>query len=626
MAEITDTFSEPFFGSAGSPGLSSQFGANVVGVAGRPYLIDSTNGRYNRRSLAVVQQRNTSDQRDILLLPQDIWRQSVESWHYGAGQDNQDRNESFPYRFKDSFGVDPWTRYEMTLLPATEQLGGASATYTGNVWLTLHESELIVVNDDSLYFYDTLSASAVAVSTVVPDAGNEIIDIADDGHVITTLHANGDIWKTVAGVGSTLHKNLPGSVSIEWEKDYLILCQNNQLKDATDSSSPHLIYTHPDTAYRWVSFASGRSAIYALGGIGDRWNVHRMTIQEDGSDFQTAIVAATLPDGEIGYSIDEYLGFIFIGTNKGVRMASQESDGSLTLGPIIPTTQPVRCFEGQDRFVWYGISEMDPKFTAIDNEVIPAGPVCGLGRLDLQTFTVTALTPAYANDLFTANESNKNVQSVLTYQGKRVFSVTGGGVYFESDNKVPSGWLEQGKMSFSVEDNKAALYQQAKWIPGCAGRLFLDIAFDANAYGRYARLQITSSNNRSDNLSLQGTQFSLLDLRFVMNRCPINNTIAPRITRWEFRSSPIKGKASRWEVPIMNYEELEINGVKYTRDVTSELDFLMNLVESGTVFTYQESGRQYQVHARDFVWQPESLSLSGKGWQGTYTLVIEEVQ
>jgi hypothetical protein len=477
-----------------------------------------------------------------------------------------------------------------------------------------------------LFIYNDLSASAVAVSTIVPSAGNEIIDIADDGHVITTLHANGDIWKTDVGSAPVLHKNRSGAYSIAWEKDYLILNENNELRDATGSSTPVLIYTHPETAYRWVSYASGRSAIYALGGIGDQYHVHRIMIQEDGSAFATAIVAATLPDGEIGYSIDEYLGFIFIGTNKGVRMASQESDGSLTLGPIVPTAQPVRCFEGQDRFVWYGVSEMDPKFVAIDNEVIPSGPVCGLGRLDLQTFTVTALTPAYANDLFTSNESNKNVQSVVTFQGKRVFSVTGGGVYFESDNKVPSGWLEQGKMSFSVEDNKAALYQQAKWIPGCAGRLFLDIAFDAATYGRYARLTINSTNNRSDNLSLRGTQFSLLDLRFVMNRCPINNTIAPRVTRWEFRSSPIKGKASRWEVPIMNYEEIEINGVKYTRNVTSELDFLMNLVESGTVFTYQESGRSYQVHARDFVWQPESLSLSGKGWQGTYTLVIEEVQ
>ena len=78
MAEITDTFSEPYFG--GADGVSTQsLPANVVGVAGRGYLVDTTGGRYNRRGVAVVQQRNTSDQRDILLLPQDIWRQSFES-------------------------------------------------------------------------------------------------------------------------------------------------------------------------------------------------------------------------------------------------------------------------------------------------------------------------------------------------------------------------------------------------------------------------------------------------------------------------------------------------------------------------------------------------------------------
>jgi len=624
MAEITDTFSEPFYGSSSSSSLSSSFGANVVGIAGRPYLIDNTGGKYNRRALAVVQQRNTSDQRDILLLPQDIWRQSVSSWHFGAGQDNQDRDESFPYRFKDSFGVDPWTRYEMTLLPETLQLGGSANTFTGNVWLTLHNDELIVVNDDTLYYYNDLSASATAVSAIVPDAGNPIIDIADAGHIITTLHADGKVYKTNSV--STLFKTLPGAYSVAWEKDYLIINVDNTLNDATGGGAPSLIYTHPDDDYRWESYASGQSCIYALGGLGDRYQVHRIMIQEDGTSFTTAIVAATLPDGEIGYSIHEYLGFIFIGTNKGVRMAAQNADGSLTLGPIIPTTQPVRCFEGQDRFVWYGNSEIDPLYSAIDDEVFPSGVVCGLGRLDLTTFTVTELTPAYANDLYTANESGKEVRSVVTFRGKRVFSVAGGGVYFEGDNKVQSGWLTQGKMSFSVEDLKAALYQQAKWIPGCAGKLYLDIAFDAATYGRYARLTIDPTNNRSDNLSLRGTQFSLLDLRFVMNRCPINNTVAPRVTRWEFRSSPIKGRASRWEVPVLNFEEIEINGVKYTRNVASEVDTLMNLVETGQVFTYQESGRSYQVHARDFLWQPETLSPSGKGWQGTFTLVIEEVQ
>ena len=623
MAEITDTFAEPFFG--GSDGISSQsVPANVVGLNGRGYLVDTTGGRYNRRGVAVVQQRNTSDQRDILLLPQDIWRQSFESWHSGAGQANQDRNDSIPSRFRDSFGVDPWTKYEFSLLPATEQLGGASATYTGDVFLTLHDGELIVVNDDSLYFYDTLSASAVAVSTVVPDAANAIIDIADDGHIITTLHANGDVYKTDGSV-STLHKSLPGTSFVEWVKDYLILGDENELKDATGSSTPTLIYTHPDTDFRWVDACPGRNVIYVLGGIGERYVVHRVTINEDGTAFNTAIVAVTLPDGEVGYSIGEYLGFIFIGTNKGVRMASMESDGSLTLGATIPTAQPVRCFEGEDRFVWFGNSEIDPVYDPLGDETLPSGVVCGLGRMDLTTFTVTALTPAYANDLFTANESGKNVESVVTFQGKRVFSVSGGGVYFESDDKVPSGWLTQGVMSFSVEDDKSALYQQAKWIPGCAGKLYLDIAFDSATYGRYGRLTVTEGSTRSDNLSLRGTTFSAVEVRFTVNRCPINNSNAPRVTRWELRASPVKGRASRWEVPIMNYEEIEINGVKYTRDVKSELDALMNLVQSGTVFTYQESGQAYQVHARDFVWQPEKLSSNGKGWQGVYTMVVEEV-
>jgi hypothetical protein len=624
MAEITDTFSEPFYGSSSTSSLSSDFGANVVGIAGRPYLIDNTGGKYNRRALAVVQQRNTSDQRDILLLPQDIWRQSVSSWHYGAGQANQDRDEAFPARFYESFGIDPWTRYEMTLLPETLQLGGSANTFTGDVWLTLHDDELIVVNDESLYFYNELAASAVAVSTIVPAAGNPIISIADNGHIITTLHANGDIYKTNST--STLFKTLSGANSLEWVKDYLIVGHANVLKNATGGGAPTTIYTHPDSDYRWVDYAPGRSAIYALGGIGNRYQVHRIMINEDGTDFVTAIVAATLPDGEIGYSIGEYLGYIFIGTNHGIRMAEMNSDGSLTLGPQIPTAQAVKCFEGEERFVWFGNSEIDPKYTPIDDEVFPSGVVCGLGRMDLTQFTVGPLSPAYANDLFTSNESGKHVNSVLTYLDKRVFTVSGGGVYFEGENKVPSGWLTQGKMSFSVEDLKAALYQQAKWEPGCAGKLYLDIAFDAATYGRYARLTISPNNNRSDNLSLRGTQFSLLDLRMVINRCPTDNTVAPRITRWEFRSSPIKGRASRWEVPILNFEEIEINGVKYTRNVANEVDTLMNLVESGQVFTYQESGRSYQVHARDFLWQPETLSPSGKGWQGTFTIVIEEVQ
>ena len=75
----------------------------------------------------------------------------------------------------------------------------------------------------------------------------------------------------------------------------------------------------------------------------------------------------------------------------------------------------------------------------------------------------------------------------------------------------------------------------------------------------------------------------------------------------------------------MNYQELDINGSKVIRNPTDELEFLMNLVQSGRLFFYQESGNVYTVHATGFEWQPETLATGGLGWQGTYVLKIEEI-
>jgi len=247
-----------------------------------------------------------------------------------------------------------------------------------------------------------------------------------------------------------------------------------------------------------------------------------------------------------------------------------------------------------------------------------------LGRLDLTTFTTTALTPAYANDLVAESESGKKVQSVVTWNGIKVFSVNGGGVYYETSNKMANGYMTQGIMSFSVEDLKNGLYQQAKWLPGY-GKIALDLAFDSSGFARYANLTVLPTNMRSDNVSLRGVQFSRVNARYVLFRDTTNATRGPTLTRWELRSTPVRGAASRWQVPVMNYDTLEIDGVAYPRDVVAELDLLMALVEQGGVFVYQEAGRSYQVHARDFEWRPEKVSGSGRGWQGVFVIVVEEV-
>ena len=69
--EITDDFDQPYY--TATAGLPSSFSPSVIGVNGVPYLIDNKSGAYRRQGFDVVQQRNVNDQRDVLLLPQDVW-------------------------------------------------------------------------------------------------------------------------------------------------------------------------------------------------------------------------------------------------------------------------------------------------------------------------------------------------------------------------------------------------------------------------------------------------------------------------------------------------------------------------------------------------------------------------
>lgn len=623
MTQITQQFDEPFYGSTSSNAGVANLGGSLVAVDGVVYPIDTASNKYTQRAIDVVQQRNTTDNRDVLLLPQNIWRQQVSGWHSGAGQSNMDRDDAIQSRYEDSFGVDPWTKWQLNLLPETLPLRAT----TGQTFLTLNSGYLVVVEDTTTYWYSdfgTLSASP----SIGPDT---VIDIADRGATVLALNDNGYIYELTGPTGTAAqyyNAQLSGANMIAWEKDYLLCGHQNVLKWVKTGNQVETIYTHPDSEFRWESACGGPQAIYVLGGYGDQSVVHKVTIKDDGTGLNPAIVAARLPDGEVGYKIESYLGYIFIGTNKGVRMATPDGNGDLTLGSLIPTDEPVRAFEGQDRFMWYGLSSMTCGYTAVNSDEVtefPTSPVPGIGRMDLSTFTTGILTPAYANDIAVWDEAAAPVKSIVTFLDKRVFSVDGVGVFYEGVDKVPAGYMQQGVMSFSVEDLKSALYMQAKWVPDCQGRLLIDLSYDSSSYSRFAKITVTPTSIRSDNINLYGTQFSRVNMRMVMVRCPIDNTKGPIPTRWELRAFPVKGKASRWEVPLIIADEVDINGMVQARRPTDDKNRLVDLIQNGGVFQYQESGQSYQVLAREFLWLPERLSTTGNGWQGTFLIVLEEV-
>ena len=632
MAEITKQFDEPYYGDGGvGPSPLSNFSPSVVGIAGVPYLLDTESGQYRRESFDVVQQRNNASQRDVLLLPQDVWRQQSESWHLGAGQSNLDRDDSLVYRYEASFGVDSLTdKWQMSLLHKTSLWSGTDS-FSGQLWLTTTDQNLAAVNGAGVYWYAGLGSASIG-STAAP-AGFTINDIANDGYIVTVMaydashthvyyiDAYGGSWTQWGSANYTLDATF-----IAWEKDYLLVGDGNVLKQAPKSGGANTVFTHPDSDFRWYSAAPGNSCIYVLGRLGDRTTIHRVNIKSDGTGLNPCIVAATLPDEEMGYTIDSYLGFILIGTSKGVRIATPNNDaGDLTLGPIIPTEEPVRCFEGQDRFVWYGNSKILSGYQVTGTNVVPTFPntCAGLGRLDLSATTTSQLTPAYANDIAAISIATGVVRSVRTFQGKRVFSIDDEGIFYETNNYMDAGWLKEGTMSFGVEDVKTGLYVQGKWVP-LIGKIGLDISYDNAVFQRVGTMQIQDSI-RSGNVSLGGTQFSRINARTVLMRDPDLPETTPIFTRWEVRAIPAKGRASRWTLPIMNYEEIEIDGVKYTRDCLEVLNTLLGYGYNGKLFALQEAGQSYQVHVKEYSWQPEKLTINGRAWEGTLILVVEEV-
>jgi hypothetical protein len=641
MADLTPTLNHSYYGDSSDTGAS--YGGAVpippsaVAIDGHTFLIDTKSGEYKRGGVEVLQQRNTSNQRDLLLLPQDVWRQQQESWHQGAGQRNLDREDALPYRFYRSFGVDPWTKYELGLLNETTQFVDLTGSVHEN-FLFQHLDTLILCNNVTVRKYTDQTNSAVNTSVAV-GGGSPIYDACYDGQFVWTLHDNGSLYRTNAESMSTTlcTTTYTGATMIAYAKGFLLIAKANVLYNATALinnpaaviAGPEVIYTSPVPGFLWAGACDGNNAIYLIGGVGDKYVIHRSTIAADALSLEPCIVAAQLPDGEGGTAIGSYLGYIVVGTRKGVRLATASgAAGDLTLGALIPTTEPVYGFEGQDRFIWATASSLNPVPTYGDlpayGPSIPTSSVTGLYRLDLTSFTVSESTPAYAQDIFTTANPGATCEAVATWLDKRVFATYGGGVYLESGDKVPGGWLEQGRVSYSVEDLKTALYAQAKWEP-LEGTVGIDISYDSADAERVLNWEIQGTV-RSDNINLQGKQFSRADVRYVLGRSATDATAGPLFSRFEMRSRAPKGRASRWSIPLINHEQLDLNGKVEARNTTTEFEFLLELAQSGRMVQLQEWGKTYQVTAKDYEWRPEKLTQYGNGWQGVFVVILEEIR
>jgi hypothetical protein len=346
------------------------------------------------------------------------WLRSQSSFHSGSGIKFYDPSagETVDYRFTDSKGVNVWTKGQVTLLKdtaTTHYTTGAIQT-NGKPFQVARSIEYGGTNGVLLWDeYDVDKIAADGTVTHFQDyaAGTDypVKAICDDGtyaYFITNRPATpirAYVYKKLLTDDSTTTETtmfFEGNLTVnnavmEYVKDRIVMCINNKIYEMSSSASslPSPVYTHSDTDIVFTSITASGPAIYVAGYSGTQSSIFKFTLNTSGvmPTLTTAITAAEMPVGEIIYKIYYYLGYMMIGTNKGIRAAVvSDQDGSINYGPlIVETTQPCYDFAARDRFIWCA--------TGVDG-------AAGVLRIDLGN-EIETLRFAYANDLYVSGTS-----------------------------------------------------------------------------------------------------------------------------------------------------------------------------------------------------------------------------
>jgi hypothetical protein len=157
----------------------------------------------------------------------------------------------------------------------------------------------------------------------------------------------------------------------------------------------------------------------------------------------SGIVAAQLPIGEIVYKIESYLGYLMIGTNKGMRVASiSDTTGDLSYGPLIfEDTNGVRDFAFRDKYVW---------------ATGTIGTCPGLYRIDLGT-EIESLRFAYAKDAYLSSATGYATSVDFVGNTDQIAFTTSGsnGIAIQSTTVLSTtGSITTGKIRFSTLEPK----------------------------------------------------------------------------------------------------------------------------------------------------------------------------
>ncbi len=567
-----------------------------VAIGGQPFFYAISDERpYIRQTAPYRKEQFDNNQEPGEQSLTGWWLRSQSSFHNGTGIKFYDPSagEIVSHRFTDSDNVDVWTKGEVTLLKETANLSGVtSGIYKSLSIVDGSTDKLLGWIPASTTINNYTSAGTAVAYTHVTSIGTPldtaILDIATDGSYLFIADNDhiytGPIATPAAGY-SRYYNTGSEKVVLGWVKQRLVACIGASVYELTNAKGsthalPTAIYTHPNDDWTWTSVSEGGSAIYVAGYSGTNGVIYKFTLSTAGvmPTLTSGIIAAQLPNGEYPHKIESYLGYLLIGTNKGVRVATiSDTNGDLSYGPlIIEAANTGLDFAFRDRFVWVTGS---------------INGYAGLYRIDLGNELET-LRFAYAKDTYldgatgyatTVNFVGNSNQIAFTTSGSNGIAIQSTSV-LATTGYITTGYIRYGTLE---PKNFKRLLARGDFTKGSLTLATIDkndIPYDHITYeSGVTAVEVTTSQPQ--------TAQEYVAYKFTFNRDSSTTSTGPIFKGYQAKATIAtpRQRALKFPVYCFDVETDRYNVISgYEGSALQRLQVLENIEEGGDVVTWQD--------------------------------------
>ena len=582
-----------------------------VAIGNLPFVLDINNQSPYRRETAQYKK----DQFDNAAEPGEQsllgwWLRSQSSFHKGAGINYYEPGTDAAnvlHRFKDSRGVDVWTPGEAKLLNSVfHSYTGANGIVSD---VASKNGSQYIVSGDSVGELKKLTLNGNSPVSVAPytlasghTSSNYFKSVTTDGTryfaVCTAAIHTGQV--DGSGTDVVIARHSTGGVHvIKYAKGYLMFGEAESLyyipvenpvvsighggsANAFPTGTVSKKHINPD--FVWSCIEGGNRAIYAGGYAGSDSEIWAIPFDDTtlAPNPSAAVQVVQLPYGETIKSMYFYLGYLAIGTSKGLRIGVVASDASVTVGPLLfETNQAITGMVANDKFLWAS--------TSIPNEATGTYNAA-LVRVDLSNPYEDGTFP-YANDLEYLSDEDSYGVGVHYADNRLHLVVNEGGSAGEiqtqhSLNLVDEGWLETGLIRYNTLEPKFFKYVNTRARVGIDNGILVASVVDGGSSFDLITLTDTSANT-DIGIRLPSTKQEVLGFKFTL----INDgevTDGPVLTGYQVKAIPAAKRQRLVQYPFQCYDterdrfdvEFGYSGRAY--ELVSSLELLE---EQGNVIT-----------------------------------------